>query len=406
MSRLVVVSNRVTPITRHRPPWPAALRSACWRRCGERGGIWFGWSGEPSRTGTPTPKVVRTGNTTYVTIDLLAMRSSTVTTAASPTVRLWPLSTTGSTCRASIATGTTSIGGSTSCFAEQLLPDAARRRPDLGARLPSDPARRGAAPARHRKRIGFFLHIPFPSAEVYVALPCHDRLMRRRSAPTTSSACRPAAICAISTTTCIARASATTLADGLVHAFGRTLRAQRLPDRHRRRRLRTDGDIGRGAAARAMRLARSLLGRKLIIGVDRLDYSKGIPERLRAYERSCASYTRQRGQVTLRADLGAVARGRPRISASCAAQVEQLAGRINGRFGEFDWTPVRYLNRSFTRRTLAGFFRLSRGRPGDAAARRHEPGRQGICRRPVATRIPACWCCRASPAPRRAATAR
>ena len=42
------------------------------------------------------------------------------------------------------------------------------------------------------------------------------------------------------------------------------------------------------------------------------------------------------------------------------AQVEATSGRINGRFSEFDWMPLRYLNRGFTRRTLAGFFRLSR----------------------------------------------
>ena len=138
--------------------------------------------------------------------------------------------------------------------------------------------------------------MPFPSAEVYVALPWHDRLMEAL-ARTIWSACRPATICATSTTISTARASATRSPTACVHAFGRTLRAQDFPisiDTADFARMATSAEAVRAS----QRLSRSLLGRKLIIGVDRLDYTKGITERLRAYEALLQNYPRQRGQVT------------------------------------------------------------------------------------------------------------
>jgi trehalose 6-phosphate synthase len=93
--------------------------------------------------------------------------------------------------------------------------------------------------------------------------------------------------------------------------------------------------------------------------VDRLDYSKGIPERFRAYEMLLQNYPAQRHQVTF-VQISAPSREEVPEYAEIRSQVEATAGRINGRFGEFDWVPLRYINRGFTRRTLAGFFRQSR----------------------------------------------
>ena len=71
MSRLVVVSNRVTPITGSKAATAGGLAVGVLAALRETGGIWFGWSGETIESGTPIPKVVRTGNITYITIDLL-----------------------------------------------------------------------------------------------------------------------------------------------------------------------------------------------------------------------------------------------------------------------------------------------------------------------------------------------
>ena len=143
-----------------------------------------------------------------------------------------------------------------------------------------------------------------------------------------------------------------------MQAFDRTLRAQDFP-------IGIDAEdfaqmaVSAEAVRASQRLSRSLLGRKLIIGVDRLDYSKGIPERLRAYETLLQNYPAQRRQVTF-VQISAPSREDVPEYAEIRSQVEATAGRINGRFGEFDWVPLRYINRGFTRRTLAGFFRLSR----------------------------------------------
>ena len=206
-------------------------------------------------------------------------------------------------------------------------------------------------------RLGFFLHIPFPSAEVYMTMPWHDRLMQ--------------ALCAydligFQTSNDLRNfhdylyreGIGYGLADGLVQAFDRTLRAQDFP-------IGIDAEefaqmaLSAEAVRTSQRLSRSLLGRKLIIGVDRLDYSKGIPERLRAYETLLQNYPEQRRQVTL-VQISAPSREDVPEYAEIRSQVEATAGRINGRFSEFDWAPLRYINRGFTRRTLAGFFRLSR----------------------------------------------
>ena len=103
----------------------------------------------------------------------------------------------------------------------------------------------------------------------------------------------------------------------------------------------------------------SLHGRHLILGVDRLDYSKGIHERLRAFERFLEVYPRNRGRVSL---MQVAPPSRVEVPAymHIRRDLERLEGHINGRFAELDWVPIRYLNRSFPRRSLAGLYRAAR----------------------------------------------
>jgi trehalose 6-phosphate synthase len=103
----------------------------------------------------------------------------------------------------------------------------------------------------------------------------------------------------------------------------------------------------------------SLNGRAMIIGVDRLDYSKGLNLRLEAFEHFLGSYADWRGKVTY---LQITPKSRSEIPEY--VQMEQLvsqgAGRINGTYGEADWTPIRYVNRAYSRTALAGFYRGAR----------------------------------------------
>ena len=102
----------------------------------------------------------------------------------------------------------------------------------------------------------------------------------------------------------------------------------------------------------------SLSGRKMMIGVDRLDYSKGLAQRLDAFERFLAMYPDWRGKVTY---LQITPKSRSDIQeyADMARAISMAAGQINGTYGEVSWTPIRYVNRAYSRSALAGLYRSS-----------------------------------------------
>ena len=103
----------------------------------------------------------------------------------------------------------------------------------------------------------------------------------------------------------------------------------------------------------------SLAGRAMIIGVDRLDYSKGISHRLDAFERFLATQPEWRGKVTY-LQITPKSRSDIREYAEMEQEIGATAGRINGAYGEADWTPIRYVNRAYSRTTLAGLYRAAR----------------------------------------------
>jgi trehalose 6-phosphate synthase len=106
------------------------------------------------------------------------------------------------------------------------------------------------------------------------------------------------------------------------------------------------------------RLRDSLAGRALAIGVDRLDYSKGLPDRFRAFERYLQRHPQQRGTLTF-LQVAPASRGEVPEYQALRRELEGLAGHINGRHAEPDWTPVRYVNRNFAHDVLAGFYRMA-----------------------------------------------
>ena len=93
-----------------------------------------------------------------------------------------------------------------------------------------------------------------------------------------------------------------------------------------------------------------------ILGVDRLDYTKGLVERLRAFETLLGSYPQHLGRVTY-IQIAAPSREMVPEYVEIRAELERLAGAINGRFGELDWTPVHYLSRSYSQAQLAALYR-------------------------------------------------
>lgn len=106
------------------------------------------------------------------------------------------------------------------------------------------------------------------------------------------------------------------------------------------------------------RLQESVAGRKLIIGADRLDYSKGLLNRFEGFARLLERFEEHRRKVNY---LQITPRSRREVPEYQALKrsLDRLAGKINGSFAEFDWVPLRYMTKATTRTVLAGFYRVA-----------------------------------------------
>jgi len=206
-------------------------------------------------------------------------------------------------------------------------------------------------------RIGYFHHIPWPAPEVLGVLPGSCDLLRgmldydlvglqtERDADNLRRAL-------------IEDAQATPLGAGGIERGGRRTRIKAYP-------IGIDFDAFRETAERApaARLVRetfaSLGGRTLVMSVDRLDYSKGIPERMEAFERFLRANPDQRGRVVF-LQIAPTSRSEVPEYAKLDRQTNETLGRINGAMGEPDWTPIRYVTSAYPRAVLAGLFRRAR----------------------------------------------
>ena len=113
-----------------------------------------------------------------------------------------------------------------------------------------------------------------------------------------------------------------------------------------------------GRSAMVALVRESLGGNKLILGVDRLDYSKGIPDRVKAFERLLENNPEWRGNVIL---LQVTPKSRSDIKqyGDIESELTGLIGKVNGQYGDAAWTPIRYVNRSHSRTVLAGLYRAA-----------------------------------------------
>jgi trehalose 6-phosphate synthase len=203
--------------------------------------------------------------------------------------------------------------------------------------------------AGHLGRLGFYLHVPFPPLDVFETMPWASEVI--------AALLDYDLIGVQSQRWCENFVGA---ARGLLGPDGETRARDRLriipvgidPERfvEAANLAPVNGDLGSFEAM--------LGGRKLILGVDRLDYSKGIPERLEAFARLLERYPEWRGQVSF-VQVSVPTRSEVPEYAELRSRVESLVGRINGAFGEADWTPVRYLYRSYDQATLARLYRLA-----------------------------------------------
>jgi trehalose 6-phosphate synthase len=203
--------------------------------------------------------------------------------------------------------------------------------------------------------IGFFLHTPFPSRHVLQGVPHHRELVQAMLAYDL-----------IGFQTDEDRAN---FADYLVQELGLSMRADTVAT-ERGTRLATfpigiDARAFADRAARSInraevaRLRASLLGARLVIGVDRLDYSKGLDNRFRAFDLALERDPALKRTVRL-LQIAVLSRSGIGAYKQLQKDLAALVGEINGRHAEVDWTPIRYLNRGFGQSILAGFYRLAR----------------------------------------------
>ena len=352
-SRLVVVSNRVgVPDGSARAGGLEVAIRASLRR---RGGVWFGWSGKVADQ-PAAPKTVEQENISYVTVDLRKDDYEEFYNGFANRV-LWPIL----HYRLDLAEfSRRDLGGYfrvNEFFArnlEKLL------RPDDTIWVHDYhliPLAKALRERGHKNRIGFFIHIPCPPPEILTALPNHERLIPalghfdlvgfQTETDATNFSRYLANECGLRRVN-----------GGRFAIDGRTVEIGVFP-------VGVETEAFERLARRAIEsgfvreVLDSLSGRAMIMGVDRLDYSKGLPERMTAFERFLTNFPDCRGKVTY---LQITPRSRSTIPeyAHLARQVGEAVGRINGNFGEASWTPVRYINKAHGRTALAGLYRAAR----------------------------------------------
>jgi trehalose 6-phosphate synthase/phosphatase len=203
--------------------------------------------------------------------------------------------------------------------------------------------------------VGFFLHIPFPSSEIFRLLPWREDILYGLLG---------ADLVGFHTyghvhhfANAVRNILGYEYAEGEVRAGNRIVQVEPFPMGIDFERWATAAE--EEAVKKEIAKARKQLrGRKMILSVDRLDYTKGIPERLEAFEHFLRQYPEHRERVTL-VVVAVPSRTAVETYAGLKKNVDELVGKINGEFGTVGWVPIWYLYRSLPFRTLAAFYKLA-----------------------------------------------
>jgi trehalose 6-phosphate synthase len=355
LAQLVIVSNRVAIPDKNAAQRAGGLEVAVNAAFRHRSGIWFGWSGKVTAQTRISTQRVTHDQVTYIILDLSREDHKEYYNGFANSV-LWPIL----HYRVDLAE-----------FSRRDLSGYLRVNDHFARELhevlgPDDlvwvhdyhlmPLARALRERGHKNRIGFFLHIPCPPPEILTALPHHERLIP--SLLEYDLVGFQTGDDAFNFSRYLARECNLHSHDFNFHVAGRTVRIDVFP-------VGIETAAFARLAERAERLPfvqhvmESLAGRALIIGVDRLDYSKGIANRLSAFERFLQTRRDWRGKVTY---LQIAPKSRTEIPEYAVIEqgIGAAAGRINGAYGEADWTPIRYVNRAYSRSTLAGLYRGAR----------------------------------------------
>ncbi|MBS0448056.1 MAG: trehalose-6-phosphate synthase [Proteobacteria bacterium] len=355
MSRLVIVSNRVGD---PRKAAAGGLAVALGDALSTAGGLWFGWSGHIAEGTDAEPELreQRAGAVRLVTFDLSKEDHDSYYLGYSNQA-LWP----ALHYRLDLADfGSGFFAGYqrvNRLFARKLAPllepgDTIWIHDYHLIPLAAELRRLGC-----RQRIGFFLHIPLPPPPIFAAIPGHEWLMRSFFAydlvglQTRADADHFGRYV-------VEEAGGRSLGDGCCEAYGDRVLVRPFPigidvDEFRRLALSSE-------SRETERTLREQYGhRRVLVGIDRLDYSKGIPKRLRAFRELLANYPENRNSATL-IQIASPTRETLLAYEDIRHELEGLAGEINGEYGELAWMPIRYMHRTWARRRLPGLYRVAK----------------------------------------------
>jgi trehalose 6-phosphate synthase len=319
----------------------------------DAGGLWFGWTGNEAAAPSPEPTLVDHDGVTMATIDLTPQDVAEYYYGYANST-LWPLfhyRLDLTEYERSTAMGYERVNQR---FADSVTPLLAED--DLVwvhdyhlLPLGEDLRSRGC-----RNRMGFFLHIPWPPTQLFVSLPYHERLVRSMLAyDVIGFQCDEWLESFLDYCRTELRAEVDA-ASGRISIDGRSVIARAYPIGIDFDHFAAQGQTGE-ARQTAQRVLSSTRRRTAMIGVDRLDYSKGLPERLDGISRFFERYPeRVRDLVFIqiappsREDIGSYQQIR--------ALLEQKAGQINGAHSRIDLVPVRYVNQGHSAAELYGAF--------------------------------------------------
>jgi trehalose 6-phosphate synthase len=352
VGRLIVVSNRVNPPTGRGDESVGGLAMALAAALREYSGLWFGWSGRTTPEAAGPPVINCCDGVTTAVVDLDEQDFDEYYNGYANKT-LWPLF----HYRLDLTAYDRSYGERyervNRRFAETLKPLIQRGDMIWVHDYHLIPLARELRRLRVTNRIGFFLHIPWPAHQLFVTLPGHRQLVQAMFDYDLVGFQTPDYMQAFEEYV-LSEAAGERLPGERLRAFGRTVRTGAFPigiDAAEFRQMLTS----RRAIHTRDVMTASTVFKKLIVGVERLDYSKGLEERFLGFERFLADNPDLRREV-LMLQIAPVSRESVDAYQEIRARLDALSGRINGEYADIDWNPVRYVNKNYRRDELAGIY--------------------------------------------------
>ena len=352
MSRLIVVSNRIPG----KVPAAGGLAVALKKTLSTRDGFWFGWSGSFSEKPGKEVRFETVDDMRIGSIDLTKSDYQDYYAGFSNSI-LWPsfhLRLDLTDIQSHWYEGYRRVNAQ---FADAI---ASHIRPgDIVwvhdyhlIPLATELRRRNI-----RNKIGFYLHIPFPTPDALNAIPHHEELLNDLLAYDLVGMQAQRDVAAFNEF--LAHEEMYRQAGGtpIELDLGNTV-IDAFPigsDPEAFAKLATSPN----AWKMYRKVERAMNGRAMILGVDRLDYSKGLPQRVQAYEKLLENNANLRRAVHM-IQIAPPSRDTIREYQVISDELDTAVGRLTGRFAEPDWLPITYVKRTYAQASLAGLYRLAR----------------------------------------------